>query len=126
MIKMTKDQQPNVETSTKCSEAEVTAPGLALVGAAIIVAAVLEAVEVASVAVAEVLGAAGVALEATVEAGLVAASTTEAAEASIAADLEAKEGDLEGVAVVDLEIEDMGGVAIRITLNVNCVYVTVL
>ena len=43
MIKMTMDHQPNVETSTKCSEAEVTAPVQALVAAATIVAAALEA-----------------------------------------------------------------------------------
>ena len=75
-------------------------------------------------AAAEVLeAAAGVALEATAEAGLVPASTTEAVEASIvAAALEATEEDLEEGVVVDLEIEDMGGVAIRITLNVYCVY----
>ena len=72
---------------------------LGLAEAAIIMAVVLEAVE----------------------AGLVTASTSEAAEASsvlVGEDL---------VGVVALTIEDMGGgVAIRIMLNVNCVYVTVL
>ena len=130
MIKMTMDHQPNVETSTKCSEAEVTAPGLALVAAATIVAAAgaSEGVEVALVAAAEVLEAAGVALEATVEAGLVAASTTEAAEVSIvAAALEGVVVEEDLVAVVALATEeDMGGVAIRIMLNVYYVYVTVL
>ena len=75
---------------------------LGLAEAAIIMAVVLEALEA-------------------LEAGLVTASTSEAAEASSVLVGE----DLVGVVALATE-EDMGGVAIRIMLNVNCVYVTVL
>ena len=126
MIKMTMDHQPNVEISTKCSEAEVTVPGLAS-GEAVIIVAAADLAKEEALEVVEVMEATEEAgLEATVEEGLVATSTTEAGEASIVEVLEAKEEDLEGVAVVDLETEDMGGVAIKIALNVYCVYVTVL
>ena len=129
MIKMTMDHQPNVEISTKCSEAEVTVPGLASGEAVIIVAAAdlakgaaLEAVEAALAAAVEVLEAAEVALEATVEEGLVGAEVV----SIVAAALEGVVvGEASGVDV-DLEIEDMGGGAIRIMINVNCVFVTVL
>ena len=128
MIKMTMDHQPNVETSIKCSEAEVTALELVSEAAATIAAAALEVVEAALAAAAEVLEAAEVALA---EAVVV----LEAAMEATAEDLVGAKGAVEvastvaevsgGDVVLGTE-EVMGGVAIRIMLNVNCVFVTVL
>ena len=129
MIKMTMDHQPNVETSTKCSEAEVTVPGLASGEAAIIVAAAdLEAVEVALAVAAEVLVAAEVALA---EAVVVLEAAMEATAEDLvgakgAVEVASTVAEVSGVDVVLGTEEVMGGVAIRIMLNVYYVYVTVL
>ena len=122
MIKMTMDHQPNVETSTKCSEAEVTVPGLAS-GEAVIIVAAADLAKEEALEVDEAMEATEEAgLEATVEEGLVGAEVV----SIVAAALEGVVvGEASGVDV-DLEIEDMGGVAIRIMINVNCVFVTVL